>query len=147
MIPLAYLFRRYLKFQVTVSITFSVSRNSTFTSAHRCACVHAKSLQLCSTLWNPMDCSLPGSSVHGILQASTVPRWLLRGIPGHQTLSPALPPRCLAVLASVCPMPPPQLLHGLLASFHLSNFPFSALNPLGTNVWAGVCLPWNMFWA
>lgn len=28
-----------------------------------------------------------------------------------------------------------------------SNFLFSALNPLGTNVWAGVCLPWDMFWA
>ena len=24
---------------------------------------------LCSTLWNPMDCSPPGFSVHGILQA------------------------------------------------------------------------------
>ena len=24
--------------------------------------------QLCLTLCNPMDCSLPGSSVHGILQ-------------------------------------------------------------------------------
>ena len=31
--------------------------------------VHAKSLHLCLTLCNPMDCSLPGSSVHGILQA------------------------------------------------------------------------------
>ena len=29
----------------------------------------AKSLQLCSTLCNPMDCSPTGSSVHGILQA------------------------------------------------------------------------------
>ena len=29
----------------------------------------AKSLQLCPTLCNPMDCSLPGSSVHRILQA------------------------------------------------------------------------------
>ena len=29
----------------------------------------AKSLQLCSTLCNPMDCSPPGSSVHGMLQA------------------------------------------------------------------------------
>ena len=27
--------------------------------------------QLCLTLSNPMDCSLPGSSVHGIFQAST----------------------------------------------------------------------------
>ena len=26
-------------------------------------------VQLCPTLWDPMDCSLPGSSVHGILQA------------------------------------------------------------------------------
>ena len=25
--------------------------------------------QLCSTLCNPMDCSLPGSSIYGILQA------------------------------------------------------------------------------
>ena len=32
-------------------------------------CVHAKSLQLCQTLSNPMDCSPLGSSVHGILQA------------------------------------------------------------------------------
>ena len=31
------------------------------------ACVHAKLLQSCPTLCNPMDCSLPGSSVHGIL--------------------------------------------------------------------------------
>ena len=35
-------------------------------------CVHAKSLQLCPTLCNPIDCSLPGSSVHGIIQAETV---------------------------------------------------------------------------
>ena len=34
-----------------------------------CACVCAKLLQSCPTLCNPMDCSPPGSSVHGILQA------------------------------------------------------------------------------
>ena len=33
------------------------------------ACVHAKLLQLCQTLCDRMDCSLPGSSVYGILQA------------------------------------------------------------------------------
>ena len=33
------------------------------------ACMHAKSLQSCLTLCNPMDCSQPGSSVHGILPA------------------------------------------------------------------------------
>ena len=31
--------------------------------------LHAKSLQLCLTLGDPMDCSPPGSSVRGILQA------------------------------------------------------------------------------
>ena len=31
--------------------------------------MRAKLLQSCPTLCNPMDCSLPGSSVHGILQA------------------------------------------------------------------------------
>ena len=33
------------------------------------SCVFAKSLQSCSTLCDPVDCSPPGSSVHGILQA------------------------------------------------------------------------------
>ena len=32
-------------------------------------CVCAKSLQLCPTLYDPMDCILPGSSVPGILHA------------------------------------------------------------------------------
>ena len=31
-------------------------------------CSHAKSLQSCLTLCDPMDCNPPGSSVHGILQ-------------------------------------------------------------------------------
>ena len=32
-------------------------------------CMRDKSLQLCPTLCDPTDCSLPGSSVRGILQA------------------------------------------------------------------------------
>ena len=32
----------------------------------------AKLLQLCPTLSDPMDCSLPGSSVHGIFQAKVL---------------------------------------------------------------------------
>ena len=32
----------------------------------------AKSLQSCPTLCDPMDCSLPGYSIHGILQARTL---------------------------------------------------------------------------
>ena len=37
-----------------------------FTTA---AAAAAKSLQSCLTLSDPMDCILPGSSVHGVLQA------------------------------------------------------------------------------
>ena len=35
-------------------------------------CLRARLLQSCPTLCDPMDCSLPGSSVHGILQARTL---------------------------------------------------------------------------
>ena len=35
-------------------------------------CVGAKLLQSCPTLCDPMDCSPPGSSVHGLLQAGTL---------------------------------------------------------------------------
>ena len=33
-----------------------------------CACMHVKSLQSCVTLCDSMDCSPPGSSVHGVFQ-------------------------------------------------------------------------------
>ena len=46
---------------------------------HCCVCVRAKSLQSCPTLRDPIDCSLPGSSVHELLQA----RELLCPPPGH----------------------------------------------------------------
>ena len=54
--------------------------------------------QLCPTLSDPMDCSLPGSSVHGIFQARVV-EWV-------------------AIAFSDC---------ALLASFHLVNSIFRGL--------------------
>ena len=39
------------------------------------ACMHAKSLSLCPTLCDPMDCSPPNFSVHGILQAGML-EWI-----------------------------------------------------------------------
>ena len=36
--------------------------------------VRAQPLQSCTTLWNPLACSPPGSSVHGISQARTLER-------------------------------------------------------------------------
>ena len=44
-------------------------------------CVCTKLLQLCPTLSNTMDCSPPGSSVHGILQAR-----ILEWPPSHEPL-------------------------------------------------------------
>ena len=35
----------------------------------QCVCMLAQLLQSCMTLCDPMDCNLPGSSVHRILQA------------------------------------------------------------------------------
>ena len=50
-----------------------------------CVCVHACA-QLCPTLCDPMDCSPPGSSVHGILQTrvlewSTISYWRRSSLP------------------------------------------------------------------
>ena len=41
----------------------------------------AKSLQSCPTPSDPMDCSLAGSSVHGICQATVLDIWLLLFLP------------------------------------------------------------------
>ena len=41
----------------------------TLGTTRRPATATTKSLQSCPTLCDPMDCSLPGSSVHGIFQA------------------------------------------------------------------------------
>ena len=43
--------------------------------------MHANLLQSCLTLCDPMDCSLPGSSGHGILQARIL-KWGARPPPG-----------------------------------------------------------------
>ena len=60
--------------------------------------------QSCPTLLDPMDCSLPGSSVHGILQARIL-EWVAisfsRGIFPTQGLNPGLP-RCRQTLYRLC---------------------------------------------
>ena len=75
----------------------------------------AKLLQSCPVLCNPMDCSLPGSSVHGILQARTL-EWLPRPPPGDlpdtrielaSPMSPALTGVCSLPL--VPPGKPPKI--------------------------------------
>ena len=56
-----------------------------------CVCVLVT--QLCLTLCHPMDCTLPGSSVHGILQATTLEQVSIpfsRGIFPTQGLNPGV---------------------------------------------------------
>ena len=49
-----------------------------------------KFTQSCPTLWDPIDCSLPGSSVHGI-HTGVGSHSLLQGIFPTQGLNPGLP--------------------------------------------------------
>ena len=58
-------------------------------------CVCAQSLQLCLTLCDPVDCSLPGSSVHGILQAGIL-EWV--AMPSSRGSSP---PRDRTLVSSI----------------------------------------------
>ena len=39
------------------------------------ACMHTRSFQSCSTLWNSVACSLPDSPIHGVLQARIL-KWV-----------------------------------------------------------------------
>ena len=47
------------------------------------AAADAKSLQLCPTLSDPMDCSLPGSFIHGIFQARVLEWVAIAFAEGH----------------------------------------------------------------
>ena len=71
---------------------------STYTLLLMCVCVHACA-QLCLTLCDPMNCSPPGFSVHGILQAKNIGvgcHSLLHGIFPTQGSNPGLLVSCIA---------------------------------------------------
>ena len=59
-------------FQMDLPFQFIIWVLSLYWVPLGCACVRAKSLQSCPTLCDPTDHSLPGSFVHGILQAGTL---------------------------------------------------------------------------
>ena len=65
--------------------------------------MRAKSLQLCPTLCDPVDCSLLGSSVHGVLQARIL-EWVAMSPPGDlpdpgiELISPALQANSLPLI-------------------------------------------------
>ena len=71
-------------------------------------CMHAKPLQLCPTLSDPMDYSPPGSSVHGILQAK-IQEWV--AMPSSKWSTRARDRTCVSCLlhwrsGSLPPAPP-----------------------------------------
>ena len=78
-------------------------------------CVHAKLLQSCPTLCKPVDHSLPGSSVHGILQARILDWFAIPssedlpdpGMEPESPMSPALAGRFLTTAPLGKPHPRP----------------------------------------
>ena len=72
-ITLAHLFVRFISFSNFYTTVNDILNFNfiLFLGSMRCA----KLLQQCPTLCNPMDCSLPGSSVHKILQARVL-EWI-----------------------------------------------------------------------
>ena len=67
-------------------------------------CMHAKLLQLCLTLCDPMDCSPPGSSIHGFSRQES---WSKLPLPSPGDLpNLAIKPRSPALQANSLPTEP-----------------------------------------
>ena len=66
------------------------------------AAAAAKSLQSCLTLCDPIDCSPPGSSVHGILQARTLERVAISFSIGSQHQTQFSYWACMHDIVEVC---------------------------------------------
>ena len=80
-------------------------------------------IQSCPTLCDPMDCSLPGSSVHGILQAKIL-EWV--AIPSsrgssHQGLNPGLL-HCRQIFYYLSHQGSPRILEWVAYSFSRGSF-------------------------
>ena len=60
--------------------------------------------QLCLTLYDPMDCNPPGSSVHGIFLARIL-EWAATSSPGDLP-DPGIEPVSLALQANSLPLEP-----------------------------------------
>ena len=100
-----YNFIHNLYYTVNIALSlfsrFTVNLLSLYSFSTLCiymyACMHAKSLQLCPALCDPMDCTLPGSSVHGILQARILD-WVVISFSGG-LLTQGYNPRLFPALA------------------------------------------------
>ena len=83
-----------------------------------CACTHARSVtQSCPILWDPKNCSPPGSSVHGILQAKML-EWV--AMPSSRGSSQPRNWTCVSCIAGeffTTWSPRMPYFHGLLAQY------------------------------
>ena len=89
----------------------------------------AKLLQLCPILCDPMDCSLPDSSVHGILQVRIL-EWVAMTSPGDLP-DPGINPRSPALQEDSLPSEPSEKPKNTgMSSLSLlqGNFPTQELN-------------------
>ena len=105
----------------------------------------AKSLHSCLNLWDSMDCRLPGSSVHGILQARILERVVIpfsRGSswPRDQTLSPVAP-NCRQILYCWDTRESPSIGYFRTVFKNLESVQFSSVQSLSC-VWLYVT-PWT----
>ena len=66
------MWRRGNPFTLLVEMQTGTATTENSVAVAAAAAAAAKSLQLCPTLRDPMDCSLPGFPVPGILQARTL---------------------------------------------------------------------------
>ena len=98
-----------------------------------CAC--AKSLQSCLTLCNPMDCSPPGCSVHGILQARIL-EWVAISFSGDLS-TPGI--------QSTFPKSPASSGEFFITSVTLQKINFSTQSP-SARVWTSSFLPYDGAW-
>ena len=86
------------------------------------ACMHAKSLQSCLTLCNPMDISQPGSSVLGILQARIL-EWVAISFSNACMHAKSLQ-SCLTLCDPMDSSPPGSPSLGFSRQEHWSGLPF-----------------------
>ena len=126
---------------------------SIYLYAKKCVC--AKSLQSCLALCEPMGCSLPGSCVHGILQARIL-EWA--AVPSSRGSSR---PRDRTSVSYVCllhwqagslplappgkPIPPsPTFFFSQLCWDVIDIYCYSNISFKHTTWWLGVCIHWEM---
>ena len=104
-----------------------------------CVCVCVLVAQICPTLWNPIDCSLPGSSVHEILQARildwiVIPSSRWSSQPRDWTWASCIAGRSITVWAPG----KPQKGHAL--SFSAKSSVFTVTGALGlSRSWVVIC--------